>query len=151
MTKSSIWKENYDKHKTPKKQIQQKQNHKKKTIMTAIVYVCVGGGGGSCRFTAAPLRSGNFPRGNQWENRDHLLYVLPPPYCKEIILYKPPTSAGAALPWPSPRSTCYKASQFAAYFVLDIKAERVRPSENNLNWHIHEFQWKNKQKHKSSL
>lgn len=82
------------------------------------------------------------------------IYVLSPPYCNEIILYKPPppppappphtppASLGTELPWPSPRSTCCKASQFAAHFVLDIKVERVRASDNNMHWHLHEFQWK---------
>lgn len=59
------------------------------------------------------------------------IYVFSPPYCQEIIPHKPPTSQAAEPPRPSPSSTCRKASQFAAHFVLDIKVEQVRASENN--------------------
>lgn len=92
----------------------------------------------SCRFMATLLWSGNFPRGNQRESRNHL--------CVQFSLLQrnypvqTPTSLRAQVPWPSPHTTC-KAFQFAAHFVLDIKVERAQASENDMS---HDVLGKNK-------
>lgn len=89
---------------------------------------------------ATLLWSGNFPGGHQWERRNHL--CVQSSLLQRNYPAQTPTSLGAWLPWPSPRSTCCKASQFAAHFVLDIKVEWVWVLENNVHWQIHEFQRK---------
>lgn len=112
-------------------------------MKTAIA--CEGGSGvRSCELKATRLWSGNFPGGNQWESRNHLCVQSSP--LQRNYPVQTPTFLGAEPPWPSPRSTCCKASQFAAHFVLDIKkkVERAGAAENNTHWHIHEFQWKTK-------
>lgn len=78
-----------------------------------------GSGVRSCELKATRLWSGNFPGGNQRESRNHLCVQSSP--LQRNYPVQTPTFLGAEPPWPSPRSTCCKASQFAAHFVLDIK------------------------------
>lgn len=87
---------------------------------------------------ATLLWSGNFPRGNQRESRNHL--CVQSSLLQRNYPVQTPTSLRAQVPWPSPHTTC-KAFQFAAHFVLDIKVERAQASENDMS---HDVLWKNK-------
>lgn len=87
---------------------------------------------------ATLLWSGNFPRGNQRESRNHL--CVQSSLLQRNYPVQTPTSLRAQVPWPSPHTTC-KAFQFAAHFVLDIKVERAQASENDMS---HDVLGKNK-------
>lgn len=110
--------EKYNTYKKGKREKHPRSNIKMKT---AIAHE---GGSGvrSCELKATRLWSGNFPGGNQQESRNHLCVQSSP--LQRNYPVQTPTFLGAEPPWPSPRSTCCKASQFAAHFVLDIKKKR---------------------------